>query len=567
MRGTTTAGGDVPSWAREELDDGPGVLEAVWRYRWGVLLSVLLGALFAYTASSLQDLEYEAETRVFLQPPMALSTFEGGQSAGDTSRYVLQAAEIAQTTAVAEDVRDRLGSSLPLDELRKRYVVEAEPEQNLLTITATAGTPQGAARFADTVAAAYREQVRRENEASTQRQVEELAVQIEPLRERIAAIDEANVGNTSGPSATDQAGREVLLQRIADLESRIAALQFDADTFNDGVRSVDPAMLPGRPSQPRPLLSALAGALLSGLAAAAVAWWRNRSTQAADRRQDPARVLHAPLLGEVPEFGNVGVTSTVPAAEEPFSQAGEAYEFVMSSLTFSLQERESPVLLVTSPGPGDGKSVSTLNLAVAAARDGRRVALVDADVRMAGLSALCDVDDPVPGLTDVSVDEFPVSRALRPVGLPGAESVFLVTVGESVPDLVGFFRTPGFRHALERLRAEADLVLIDSPPLLSVAETSAIAGQADGIVLIVRRGTRLRLLEDLAERLSFIGAPLLGYVFNRSGERAPYGAYGGYGPPRRRDPRAHPDGDRGGDLRSVEPSPAELRSGGATRSR
>jgi Mrp family chromosome partitioning ATPase len=78
------------------------------------------------------------------------------------------------------------------------------------------------------------------------------------------------------------------------------------------------------------------------------------------------------------------------------------------------------------------------------------------------------------------------------------------------------------------VKARADLVVLDSPPILAVADTSAIAGQVDGIVVVVAKGTPLKTLEEVRERLEFVGTPVLGYVFNRADTRA--GSYGyGYG--------------------------------------
>jgi len=518
---------DAGAWvAAEERDEGPGLLEALWRYKYGVVLAVILGALSGYGLSQFQPVLYQAQTDVFLEDPRISGVFEQ-DSRVEFERYVRNAAGISRTRQVAERAAGLLGGRLSVDDLLDRYQVDAQSDQDVFTITATDSSAEGAAEFADAVAEAYRQQVREESRTQTQEIIDDLQAQLVPLNEEIAQLN-LELEEEGPQFPQQQAARNVLIQRINLIEQRISELQLGADTFDDGVRQVDFADVPGSPSQPQPIRTAVLAAALTFGAAAALALWRSGRAQIAGQRQDAARVLHAPLLGEVPNFEAVGVTGAIPAATAPMSRAGEAYQFIVAALNFALEEGGGKSILITSAAPGDGKSVTALNLAIAASRDERRVVMVDSDARMKGLTRLCKVELDC-GLTNLRSDSVPVEWAAARVELPGEVALPLVPAGDGVSDYAGFFRTSGFRKAIGRVKDWADLVIVDSPPLLEVAETSAIAGQVDGIVLVVTRGTRLRVLEDVAERLHFIGTPLLGYVFNRGEDRAGYGTYGVYG--------------------------------------
>jgi tyrosine-protein kinase len=303
----------------------------------------------------------------------------------------------------------------------------------------------------------------------------------------------------------------------------------DAATYGDGVQMFEQAYPPSVPSQPRPLRSVAVGAFLGLLLAACVVWWRDEFRRRADEKQDPAAVLGVPLLGEVPEFAVSADGRALPAAHEPSSPAGEAYNFLVESIGFALAaEGGGSVVAVTSPRSGDGKTVTALNLAIAMARDDRKVAVVDGDERMRGLTRLADIADE-PGLSDLGGD-VPVSAAVRDLDLNGTEALDVVSAGAALDDPASFFRTGRFRRAVDRLRDHADVVIVDSPPLLAVSDAAAIASQADGVVLVVGRGTPLRVLSDVQHRLEFIGTPVLGYVFNRSiGSGRRYGYGYGYG--------------------------------------
>jgi Mrp family chromosome partitioning ATPase len=148
-------------------------------------------------------------------------------------------------------------------------------------------------------------------------------------------------------------------------------------------------------------------------------------------------------------------------------------------------------------------------------------------VRTRGLTDLIGVR-PQPGLTDL-VDDVPSSSVIKGSGVDADATISVVACGSRSTDPAAFFRTGQFRRAMSRLKREADLVIVDAPPILAVSDTSAIAAQSDGIVMVVRNGTAIHQLEAARDRLAFIGVPVLGYVFNRADPRhSQYGYSNGY---------------------------------------
>jgi capsular exopolysaccharide synthesis family protein len=198
----------------------------------------------------------------------------------------------------------------------------------------------------------------------------------------------------------------------------------------------------------------------------------------------------------------------------PVSASNRSISRLVSIVIHPLAETDSRLLLVTSVAPGDGKTVTSLNTAIAASRDGRQVTLVDADSRMEGLAKLCGIQ-PQTVLTNLTSDAVPFEWAVAAHDLFGA-NVQLMPLGLEVDDPAGFFRSHRFRRALERVRERGDLVIVDTPPLLVVSEAAAIAAQADGIVLVISQGASRRILEEARARLDLVGTPLLGYVYTRS---------------------------------------------------
>ena len=243
----------------------------------------------------------------------------------------------------------------------------------------------------------------------------------------------------------------------------------------------------------------------------------------------PAAILGAPLLGVVPEYGDVGAVGPFPTITSPSSAAAEAYHFTVSSLGFALNQVAGTSVLVTSVAPGDGKSTVAVNTAIAALQDGRQALLVDGDDRVRGLTRLASFGDQA-GISDLGTGETD-KDVVGDWPMPDDTLVPFVPAGRQINgSTAGYFRSAAFKAALPRLAAGHDLVIIDAPPVMAAAETTDLAALADGVLLVVRHDTRVRDLEDTVQRIAMAGTPILGYVYNRAKSTTSGYGYGyGYG--------------------------------------
>lgn len=513
-----------------------GLLTVFWRHKYLVVAITVLFGLAGWGVSHLQPTMYNAQAGLLLDDPRSTSVFdERRQTVLDPARYVRNRAEYMTSTGVLARASELLDGRLSVEQIRARVAAQPSRELDLVTIDALDPTPTGAAELANTIGRAYELEVREASTAASERSTEQLSISRQELQERIDALDESLEEAAEADWDTGElvAGlnsqRTALVNQLLSLDSQIDQISVDAALYGSGVQLFERAEPPVSPAQPRPMGAALVAAFLGFLAAMALAWWRTEHRQNADDRLDPAQALGVPLLGEVPEFSSAGMTSTLPAHDARHTVVGEAYHFLVASLGFALNEQGGATVLVTSARPGDGKTVTAANLAIAAMRDGRRVLMVDADERARGLTKLTGVP-PEPGLTDLADDHMPVSLATSHMPLGEDDGLAVVPAGRPLEDPAGFFRTGQFRRAMTRVKQDVDLVIIDSPPVLAVSDTSAVASQADGIVIVVSRGTPLRMLREVRERLEFIGTPALGYVFNRADPRRKGYGYGyGYG--------------------------------------
>jgi len=195
-------------------------------------------------------------------------------------------------------------------------------------------------------------------------------------------------------------------------------------------------------------------------------------------------------------------------AQAPRSAAAEAYRTLSTNIQFSSLDREIRTLLVTSVGPNEGKSIVLANLGITMAEGGRRVVLVDCDLRRPSLHEIFGLAGQ-PGLTTMMLDES-VSPPLQATSFA---NVSLVAAGPLPPNPAELLSSDRFTRVLAAISADADVVLVDAPPVSAVTDATILATRVDGVLLVVDSGrTRRDPGRRAAEQLQRVGARVLGAV-------------------------------------------------------
>lgn len=208
--------------------------------------------------------------------------------------------------------------------------------------------------------------------------------------------------------------------------------------------------------------------------------------------------------------------------QDPKSVAAEAFRILRTNLQFTNPDRPLKSLLVTSPTVGDGKSTVTANLAVSFALSGRKVVVVNADLRRPSVHKLLRVADGV-GLTSVLVGQASVDEALRDTEIP---NVRLLTAGPMPPNPAELLESQRMRAVMRELEECADIILYDAPPITVVTDAGLLAPHVDGCLLVMSLGVTQREMAKVAmEQLQRVGGRILGAVANRVGHGAGYYYY------------------------------------------
>ncbi|HEX4847890.1 MAG TPA: polysaccharide biosynthesis tyrosine autokinase [Novosphingobium sp.] len=324
-----------------------------------------------------------------------------------------------------------------------------------------------------------------------------------------------------------------LLKREADtnrtlydgLLKRYNELNATAGIASSNVSIIDSAERPTIPTSPN-MLKNLLLALLVGVGLAALTLFiKDQLDDAIRVPEDVESKLRLPLLGVVPK-----ATGRDPDSEmgDPKSPVSEAYNSLRAALLYSTSAGLPQVMLVTSAQSAEGKTTTSFATAASLARMGRKVALIDADLRRPSIHRRFGLPNDR-GLTDLLTSGDPVESAI--LATP-QENLFVIASGPIPPSPTELVSSPRMEHVVQELARTYDVVVIDSPPILGLADAPALSALADGVIFVVesdrsRRGSLKTALRRLrAMRPILLGAVLTKFDPTRSGNR--YSEYYGY---------------------------------------
>ncbi|MFH1475068.1 MAG: hypothetical protein ABIG85_04335, partial [Chloroflexota bacterium] len=377
--------------------------QVVRSWLWLLIVGTLLAGGTAYLVSSALPKVYEA--RVTLIVGQSISTANPTYNDILVSQRISQTyADLATTTPILAQVIADAGLDVKPDELRKRVVASAPRDSTLVTITVQDGDPGRAADLANGIAAQlgaasaavagqsgqFQEFVR-EQVAATQAQLQETQAEID----RLSALP--------ARTAAEEGQLQTLQGRITSLRGSIASLLGLSQSSSNLITVVDPATAPEEPASPRVLLSTLLAALVGLLLALGIAFTAEYLDDTVKSSEDVEAATGLPTLGTIIKMkGDKGRDERYRLATllYPRSPAAEAYRTLRTNVEFACVDEPVHTLLVTSSIPSEGKTTTSGNLAVAFAQAGRRVIMLDADLRKPGINKLFNLPNSA-GLTSL----------------------------------------------------------------------------------------------------------------------------------------------------------------------
>jgi capsular exopolysaccharide synthesis family protein len=335
-------------------------------------------------------------------------------------------------------------------------------------------------------------------------------------------------------------------ERIADAIAHILPKRISSIIEGTSAKVVDHAVVASRPSSPNYTVNTMVGILMGVfLSVCGIALWAIFDVTIRTE-EDITSCCHVPVLAAVPDmenptkggyyyYGNGSRKSETakPAAGKTAIIGGgisftasEAYKLLRTKLQFSFaDDNTSRVIGVTSALTGEGKSVSSINLAYSLSQLDKRVLLVDCDMRRPSLSTKLPIAK-IPGLSNYLAGQCHLEELFQPCGIAGDVDAFsVVAAGRNPPNPVELLSSVKMQKMLEYLRTKYDYIILDLPPVGEVTDALAVAKLTDGMLLVVRQNYCTRVaLASTVRQFSFVNSRLLGIVSNCAHEHT--GSYG-----------------------------------------
>lgn len=429
----------------------------ILRRSWGLItVLALLGTAVAGIASLLTPTSYTGSTSLFVSTQNSETSAELQQGSVFALARVQSYVDVTSKPTVLQPVIDKLGLGISPEALASKIKVSTARNTVIINIEARDRSAQRSAEIANAVAAS-------------------------------------------------------LITTIADLERPTNGTPTPVR-----LSPVDHASTPTEASSPNVKLDLVLG-LLYGLAAGiAAAVLRHVVDHNIRTESDLRRATDLPLLAGIIEHEGGRLPGTAPSVLE--GPGAEAFRKLRTNLQFAGVNRPMRSIVVTSALAGEGKSTVALNLAIAVAKGGCKVILVDADLRLPSVAAATGVPGEI-GLTTVLVGTSSLDASIQ---YWHDDSLALLASGPLPPNPSELLGSAAMSNLLEELQQKFDLIILDSPPVLPVADTSVLTRSTDSVLLVV--GTKKVSQHSLAkaiDQLNFVDANILGVVQNRIPRRGP----------------------------------------------
>jgi tyrosine-protein kinase len=519
----------------QQLDepDLRSYLGVIARRRWFVILTTLLFVGVALAASLVPEPEYRVRAQVLttgVNDPVAM--IFGVNGTGDLNRQATSQVAFLSSSRMRLEVADAYSGSLPQREIFDVRVAtiddgEANTTSSVVELSLVSTDPRAAATLVNTYADTYvslRQSIDIERLAETKRQLQALLAenqaQIADVNRPVAEID-AEIAQNPDQAAVLLQRRESTVEGLQDqldpLETEASRIRTTLSDINLGVELasgggaevLSTAWVPDTPVSPNLPLNLAIGLVFGLFLGSALAFVRDYFDDSVKTKEMAERVTGVPTLGLIPKLAG---RSDLVTVTNPTAPAAEAFRLLRTSVKFLGVDRQVRVVQITSPSPGEGKTMVAVNLAVAFAQSGDRVVIVGGDLRRPRMEEVLDVPL-TPGLTAVLIGDVTLPQAIQSAA--SVPNLSVLPAGHPPPNPSELLSGERARRLIDVLGQTYDVVVIDCPPVLPVTDSLVLARMADTTLLVSSANkTSKRSLTRAVELLRQVDAPLVGTVLN-----------------------------------------------------
>lgn len=482
------------------------------KWWWLIIAAALVASVSSYLMVQRQPPLYQTRTALVMGQAIN-DPNPNGSGIYFISTLLGTYADIANREPVKQATMDALGLTwLP------EYEVKVLSNTPLLEISVVDTNPERATAVANELAnqlvlasPASTEQDEYERQAFINQQLDNLEVQIQETTDELE-IKQAELGElfSARQIADMQTDIDALDSKLNTLQNNYAVL---LSNTNEGALNslsvIEPAALPQRPINSNKIMTIVAAGIIGIILATSAAYLLEYLDNSIKTPEDISRELNLPVIGYIGDIPSAEERGLV-VVDSPRAPIAEAFRSLRTNLEFAGVDKPLKTILVTSPGPGEGKTTVSTNLAAVISQGNKRVALIDADLRRPSIHKRLGISNRR-GLSDIFRGQLDIRDVIR----PWRNSFAVITSGSLPPNPAELLGSAKMSEMLSELEKFTDMVVLDSPPFL-VTDAPVLAAKADGVILVIRPGrTPVDAAKAMMEQLDRVGARVVGVVLNR----------------------------------------------------
>lgn len=505
----------------------------LWRWLWLLALSALIAGVVAYGVSTMTTPIYAASTRLLINQAPASKLTSDYNSLLTSERLAKTYAEILRTRPVMAAAIARLQLDTTPDSLAGRTIVSVVRDTQLIELTVEDTNPQRAADIANTIVEVFAQQNRDlqlSRYTSVQQGLEQeqaqLQTNIDQTNASLARLEDSRTPADTQERNRLQSALSEYRDRAAKLRASLEDMRLAVAQASDTINAIETAQSALTPVRPHTFTNVLLAAIAGVLLAVATIGLTGYLDDTVKSTEDVAKLTDVVTLATIGSIPAQARASGPVALMAGYSPIAESYRMLRANLDFAAIDQQLRTIVVTSSGPGEGKSTTIASLAIAIAQSGKRVILVDTDLRRPTLHRIFGSSNGR-GVTTALFSEkmLGLDDHLVPTEI---ETLRLMPSGPLPPNPAELLGSQRMTALLQQLVTQADVVLFDTPPLLAVVDAALLASVCDATLLVASAAfTRASALKRAKEQLSQSGTRMVRAVLNRV-ESSTSGYYGGY---------------------------------------
>ncbi|MRS03402.1 polysaccharide biosynthesis tyrosine autokinase, partial [bacterium] len=484
-------------------------LSLFWHWTWLFIIIAILAGTASYFVSSRMRPFYQSSTTMLVNEAPATKATDYTSvlmSKQLTSTY----AQMIITDPILNQVIKEVGIANTIDDLKDWIDVSVIRDTQLVQVTVTTTDPDYSAKIANAMVKVFSEQIQAiqigrfvQSKAALETQLAETDKQITLYTDMVEKATSTDEKERLDAKLTQYRSiyANLLLSyeqiRLAEAQSVSSVVQVETATPNTN------------PVSPKTLLNTILAALAGFILAVIIVVTKEALDDTVKTPKDIIHKFHLPVLGVINRHQT---TAKMPISlTEPRSPTAEAYRALRTNVNYTSVDHPLKKILITSAEPGEGKSTTISNLAVVLAQNGSRVIIADCDMRHPRINAYFNLPNRI-GMSTLFSHQEVVKSVCQATSLPGLS---VITTGPLPPNPSELMGSKTMQAILTLMEQNADIILIDTPPVLAVTDAAALAPSLDGVLLVVQPGkTRMSALRQTLEQLSQVNARVLGVVLN-----------------------------------------------------